>query len=309
MMSKDITKKKLEDYDDVVLDVVNNLLFDGTKVLDENDLEKMPTEEFTKVGNRQRQGNRDVKKAGRKNQRFRLIIGLENQEDVDNTMPERTMGYDYGSYEEQIKEIVEENRKNKCPAFTKRIHSDQKLAPVVTAVLYFGYDWTGPRTLHEMLDFPEEIKERLKELVPDYPLNLIEVRKLSPEARSRLTSDFRLIAEFVACQDKPKELDELLADKKFVIKHPEEFFELLGEITSDRRFRQVKKLLTEEEKNGGVTMCDGLDRIEKRGAEKKEKLMLQLIQCMADNGEGHLIADLARKPGMLQEMYKKYNLA
>ena len=63
MMSKDITKKKLEDYDDVVSDVVNNLLFDGKKVLDENNLEKLPTEEFTKVGDRQRQGNHDVKKA------------------------------------------------------------------------------------------------------------------------------------------------------------------------------------------------------------------------------------------------------
>jgi len=56
-------------------------------------------------------------------------------------------------------------------------------------------------------------------------------------------------------------------------------------------------------------MCDGLDRIEKRGVEKAEKLMLQLIQCMTDNGEGHLIVELARKPRMLQEMYQKYNLA
>lgn len=170
-----------------------------------------------------------------------------------------------------------------------------------------------PRTLHEMLDFPEEIKEKLKELVPDYPLNLIEVKKLSAEVRGRLTSDFWLVAEFVACQNKPKELDKLLADKKFVIKHPEEFFDLLSEITSDRRFLQVKKMLTEQEKIGGVTMCDGLDRIEKRGekrgAKKTEKLMLQLIQCMTDNGDGHLIVELARKPGLLQEMYKKYNLA
>ena len=79
MMSKDITKKKLEDYDDVVSDVVNNVLFDGKRMLDEENLEKLPTEEFSKVGDRQHQGNRDVKKAEK-----------QNQEDVDNTMPERT---------------------------------------------------------------------------------------------------------------------------------------------------------------------------------------------------------------------------
>ena len=101
----------------------------------------------------------------------------------------------------------------------------------------------------------------LRKLVPDYPLNLVEGRKLPPEVRQRFASDFRLIAEFVACQNKPRELDKLLADNQFVIKHPEEFFDLLYEITSDHRFEKVKKALTQEEKEGGTTMCKGLDRL------------------------------------------------
>ena len=282
---------------------------EGNKVLEEDKLTSMPTESFSrKVGGKLRQGNRDVRKADTRHQHYRLICGLENQEGCDNTMPERTMGYDYAAYEEQIRQIREKNDKDDRPAYAKRIHDEQKLAPVVTAVLYFGSNWTGPRRLYEMLEFPEGLREQLEKLVPDYHVNLIEVKKLPEEVRKRLTSDFRLIAEYVACRNQPKKLDALLADNKQIIRHPEEFFDLLETITSDKRFLEAKEMLTEEERKEGVTMCDGLDRIENRGIEKGKESMLQLVQCMMENGETGLIPELSRKPELLQEMYQKYNL-
>ena len=324
-MEKDITKKRLEEYNDVFTDIFNNVVFEGKNVLEEDKLTSMPTESFSrKIGGKLRQGNRDVRKADTRNQHYRLICGLENQEDCDNTMPERTMGYDYAAYEEQIRQIREKNAKENKPAYAKRIHDGQKLAPAVTAVLYFGSNWTGPRRLYDMLEFPEELREQLEKLVPDYQMNRIEVKKLPEEVRNRLTSDFRLIAEFVACRNEPKKLDALLKDNKQVIRHPEEFFDLLETITSDNRFLEAREMLTEEERKEGVTMCDGLDRIENRGIEKGKEIgkeigkqigkelgegrMLQLIQCMSENGETELIPELSRKPELLQEMYRKYNL-
>lgn len=99
-----------------------------------------------------------------------------------------------------------------------------------------------------------------------------------------------------------------MADNKQIIRHPEEFFDLLETITSDKRFLEAKEMLTEEERKEGVTMCDGLDRIENRGIEKGKESMLQLVQCMMENGETGLIPELSRKPELLQEMYQKYNL-
>lgn len=48
-------------------------------------------------------------------------------------------------------------------------------------VLSFGENWEGPKSLHDLLDFPAEYREELKMLVPDYRLNLIRVEDLSEE--------------------------------------------------------------------------------------------------------------------------------
>ena len=39
------------------------------------------------------------------------------------------------------------------------MEKNDKLAPVVTAVLYFGSNWTGPTRLYDMPEFPEELRE------------------------------------------------------------------------------------------------------------------------------------------------------
>ena len=198
-MQKDIKEKRLEEHNDVFADIFNNLLFDGKAILKKEDLTTLPTESYVRaVDGKLHEEHRDVRKADKDKNVYRLVCGIENQTDVENTMPERVMGYDYAAYEFQIKEIMEENKERKRPAYTKRIHSDQKLAPVVTAVLYWGNEWNGPLTLHDMLEFPQDTEEVIRPLVPDYPMNLVEVRKIPKEVREKLTSDFRLIAEYAA---------------------------------------------------------------------------------------------------------------
>ncbi|MBR4026441.1 MAG: Rpn family recombination-promoting nuclease/putative transposase [Lachnospiraceae bacterium] len=49
-----------------------------------------------------------------------------------------------------------------------------KLLPVITIVVYYGEKpWDGAKTLHEMLDIPEEMKP----YVNDYKMLLVEARK------------------------------------------------------------------------------------------------------------------------------------
>lgn len=180
-MEKDISEKWLEGYNDVFADIYNALVFGGRDILKEEKLVPLPTEAFTdREDGSVRQGNRDICKVDDCYGQYRLICGLENQTGRDNTMPERVMGYDFAAYEEQIQAIMEQNKNAGHPAYAKRIHDGQKLAPVITTILYFGgkEPWEKPRSLHDMLDFSGGL-EKIKPYVADYPLNIISLAELS----------------------------------------------------------------------------------------------------------------------------------
>ncbi|MCI7263583.1 MAG: Rpn family recombination-promoting nuclease/putative transposase, partial [Clostridiaceae bacterium] len=256
-MQKDITEKELVQCNDVFADIYNEGIFGGKKILREEDLLPLPTESLTRtMDGTLRQGIRDVRKADRRSGTYRLIWNLENQSGTDNTMPERVMGYEYASYEEQIKALMAENRKAGNPAVTKRIHDDQKRVPVITAVLNWGErEWSGPRHLHEMLKFPEGLEEELRPMAADYSFHLIEMGSLPEEVRNRFQSDFRVLAEYAATRKEPEKWEAFLREYPKKLDHPEELFDALKAVAGDERYEQIAEQLTKEEKEEGIRMC------------------------------------------------------
>lgn len=279
-MKKDIVEKRLEDYNDVFADIFNNLVFQGERVFEEECLVPLPTEAFTRqIGGDLRQGNRDVRKADGHYGNYRLICSTENQTAYDNTMPQRVMGYEYAGYEEQIGALIEENRKNNNPAYSKRIHDEQKLAPIVTAVLYWGSSkWQGPLCLHDMLNIPSDKKDIIKPYVANYPMNLIDLSNVPKEVRERMTSDFRLLLDYMACKNNPEEMKAFMSDKERVIRHPEEFLDAMSEVASDGRYKIIREQMRERADNGekeeNVTMWKIEDEIENRGIQNGELLKI-----------------------------------
>ena len=118
--------------------------------------------------------------------------------------------------------------------------------------------------LHDMIRFPAENEAIIKPLVPNYPMNLIEVRKLPKEVRERLTSDFRLIADYFVGRKNKASLKKLFADQTHKIKHPEEFLDVLSEVASDVQYKELKKILTKEQKEE-LTMCIIADELVGQG--------------------------------------------
>lgn len=102
-------------------------------------------------------------------------------------MPMRIMGYDYSSYKRQYdnnatkyrakdtasqtdgltpdnssKETVSDNTPDKLDPneFLSRMKRTDKFSPVITIVIYYGEEpWDGARSLHEMLNIPNEFKK------------------------------------------------------------------------------------------------------------------------------------------------------
>ena len=284
-MQKDISEKQLIKHNDVFADIYNALIFGGQEILKEETLFPVPVESVTRrIDKRLKEGRGDIRKTDRLNGQYCLIVGIENQTEYDNTMPERAMGYDFGAYEEQIREIQVWNKMQKKPAYHKRIHDHQKLAPSITAVLYLGKgEWKGPKDLHDMLRFPEEIGETIRPYVANYPLHVISVSNLSDEERRRLKSDFFLVAEYLAGRNKKEAYERLRKEKTHAIRHPEELFDVLAAISEDDRYYYMAEVLEEAERDKdtaeyvdndeennkeGITMCELWDYVENTGIQK-----------------------------------------
>ena len=213
------------------------------------------------------------------------MFGLENQTKPEKRMPLRVFGYDGTEY---VKQAKKENNK-------------EVLYPVITLVLYFGYNsrWNQPKSLFELL----EIDERIKPYVNDFKMNLFEIAYLDREKIDMFKSDFWILADYLYQMRVNK--DYVASDT--VIEHVDELLMLMSAMTKDYRFEDT---INEVKGKEHVTMCEVLDRVEARGREEgikegiKEGTVNILISLVND---GILsIADAAKRADMSEESFRRY---
>ena len=282
---KDITQKALEMYNDVFADIINVLLFNGENVVTEDSLTDVVQESILKIDGGIRAQYRDIAKYWYKSKIKLSMFGLENQTKPEKRMPLRVFGYDGTEY---VKQAKKENNK-------------EVLYPVITLVLYFGYNsrWNQPKSLFELL----EIDERIKPYVNDFKINLFEIAYLDREKIDMFKSDFWILADYLYQMRVNK--DYVAGDT--VIEHVDELLMLMSAMTKDYRFEET---INEVKGKEYVTMCEVLDRVEARGREEgikegiKEGTVNILISLVND---GILsIADAAKRADMSEESFRRY---
>ena len=285
MQSKDITEKMLEKYNDVFADILNVLLFAGGDVVDESALTDALPMSMLKIDGRVRTQERDIAKYWRKNKINVALFGLENQTVPNKLMPLRVFGYDGAEY-------VKQSRKE---------NSDRAKYPVITLVLYLGYEkrWNYPKRLFDVLDIDKDIRP----YVNDFKINLFEIAYLEREKVDLFKSDFRILADYLYQMRKNR---DYIADKTN-IGHVEELLTLMSAMTGDNRFEETINDFKGKEK---VNMCEVLDRVEARGIEKgrlegrQEGTINTLISLVKD---GILSLDeAATRADMSAKDFKKY---
>ena len=282
---KDITQKALEMYNDVFADIINVLLFNGESVVTEDSLTDVLQESILKIDGGIRAQYRDIAKYWYNSKIKLSMFGLENQTKPEKRMPLRVFGYDGTEY---VKQAKKENNK-------------EVLYPVITLVLYFGYNsrWNQPKSLFELL----EIDERIKPYVNDFKINLFEIAYLDREKIDMFKSDFWILADYLYQMRVNK--DYVASDT--VIEHVDELLMLMSAMTKDYRFEET---INEVKGKEHVTMCEVLDRVEARGREEgikegiKEGTVNILISLVND---GILsIADAAKRADMSEERFRGY---
>lgn len=275
-MGKDTGWKEFLSDDERYADVINGIGCKGEQVVKKEDLQEMDTQtglfrgpKFIHKLTQLRKGNVKVRDCLRKvafGTNF-AIIGIENQETMDYSIPLRNMSYDVGTYEKQAAKIRKETRKKykglSAGEYLYGFKKDDRLLPAVTFILYSGSkSWDGPKTLHEILDFTDIPKE-LKEMVADYQINLVEICELKDT--SVFKTDVRQVFDFIRCSNDKNALKELVEKDDYYKNMEEDAFDVAVQYTNATELIEAKEYY---EKEGMVDMCKALTELIEEGREE-----------------------------------------
>lgn len=239
MGEKDIAEKKLLAYPDIFANILNVGLFHGDEVIHPDELTDVLPQSTYKADGKLREQERDIAKLWKDNELRLALLGIENQSQIDKTMPVRVIGYDGASYRNEL---------NAKPV---------KMHPVLTIVLYFGWEqrWTKPIRLKDCFKVPE----RLEPFVSDYHINVIEIAWLPDDVIAKFANPFRQVAEYFSAMRKGEEYQP----SEEYVRHAKELLDLMSLLTEDVRFKELKDDLPE---GASMTMRSLiLDQAEARG--------------------------------------------
>ncbi len=286
MAAKDKAEKLLEDYNDVFADIYNTLVF-KKPFLKEDWLRNGSTESIYKAekGELAEQIRDKVMLYG-ENVLVLATLGIENQSKVEKYMPVRVMGYDFASYQGQLKK-------------------NNKLSPVVTIVLNFSDKrWRKPKSLHKLMNITEE----LEPYVQDYRIEVFDIAYLEDKVIEQFTSDFKVVARFFK-EKRLRHQESFLEKDTTVIKHVEAVMELLKVFTGDTRYTELyqERLKERVERGEEIKMCEVIDKYIERG--RKEGLTAGRLEGERE-GRWKTIFDLVQEGDLtVQRAAEKLGLA
>lgn len=208
-----------------------------------------------------------------------VLLGIENQTDVNYAMPVRNMLYDALQYVRQVSRIADVHRSQKGKAehknatgaeFISGFHKNDKLIPVITLVLFFNADeWDGPRSLMDMMEITNPTVRRL---VGDYPIYLIDPRSLADDELKKFHSSLR---EVMGCIKYSNDKDKLAA---FISHNPR----MNMEVEAARVIEAINHVPIRLEKGAEqFDMCKAIEEmIEDGRQEGREETLMRINQLI-----------------------------
>ena len=208
-----------------------------------------------------------------------VIWGIENQQKIHYAMPLRHM-IEYAlsylkDYNEIAKKNLDEKTTNTKDEFLSRFKKTDRLHPIITLCVYYGEkEWDGATSLKEMLELPDYMES----LVPDYKLNLIQLR--NSEGVLFKNRDVQTIFEVSRLIYKKEygKITSIYKDQNLA----NELGIVIGAITGSQ---ELINYAASEKGGGQFNMCTALDELIESGREEgKEKILTEIIRKnLADN--------------------------
>lgn len=305
-MKKDLQKKGFFYDPERFADLVNGVLCSGRQILSPGNLTEMDSQtgQFNaSAGQEKRQKelkdrHRDLIRKAAFGVHF-MVLGIENQEEVNYLMPLRCMSYDVEEYERQAALIGRQIRQRKDiteAEFLSGFARDSRMSPCITMVLYYGGEWDGATDLRGILDF-SGIPEELKEKVNNYSIFLCEVRKFKNTDVFR--TDVRQVFDCIRYSDDPEKLYELVVNDPSYREMNGDTYDVIAQYTKTNELMQVKKY---NKKEGKIDMCKAITELIERGRrEGIEQGIEQGIERGFLNGVRGAILELLEEFGQVPQ--------
>ena len=260
-------------------DTFNYLIYGGKEVIKPDELRDLNTAELViPYGNDTRvpmQKYRDLFKlwdVKTDNKVIYVALGAELQNNVHYAMPIKDALYDMIGYSNQVSEkrrsymgkkeqgeVTVDNGvvkiKLSSDEFLSGLKKTDKLIPIVTVVIYIGDKaWDGPRSLYDMLDIRDEA---LKKFIPNYWINLISPADMADDEFKKFHTELSYAMRLIKHQK--DDADKIIA---------EEGHRMISAETAHFLKSAMKLDLEIKEKDGGVDMCEALEK-----RYKQEKIL------------------------------------
>lgn len=306
---------------EVFADAFNYFMYDGAQVIQPEQLKELDPTEIAILFN---ENNTKEPQNAKKEiiQKYRdhlklatikedgesayILLGVENQTDVNYAMPVRNMLYDALQYTRQVTMIADKHRAQKGKSeygasnraeFISGFHKNDKLLPVITLVLFFNADeWDGPRSLMDMMEITNPI---IRRLVVDYPIYVIDPQSLKDSDFEKFHSSLR---EVMGCIKYSKDKRKL-AD--FISNNPR----MNMELTAARVIEAINHVpIKIEEGVDRFDMCQAIEEMIEDGRKEERHRINQLNILLSEKNRTEDIVKAALDKEYQEQLLKEFDI-
>lgn len=240
-------------------DIVNYYIYDGEQIIEPNQLHEMDATEIAfPYGDGENNSSEIIQKyrdllksacAMSDDKAAYLIIGMENQAEVQYAMPVKDMLYDAEQYAKQVNATAKRHREINVPGkkvnsgeFLSGFYKEDKLLPVITIVVFWSADqWDGPKSLHEMMATPDK---NILRYVPDYKINLVSPYDIAEDDFIKFHTSIAEAFKYIKYSRDEDALQNALKSDNVYKQMDRETAELINDVTgSGLEFEEGKELI------------------------------------------------------------------
>lgn len=282
-------------------DLWNGSVFNGEQMLKPEELQVVSPVLTKAYGENVLEKTRDLVMMQSGTGQYFAVYAVENQENIDYSMPARIMLQEALEYNRQIREIMRENRIKDEEYRMEQGHSifqnagermylvrkTDKLYPVVTLIIYWGEKiWDGPRSLWELMAFGEDddsFGKEFRRLIPEYSLHFLDLTSF--EHFEYFKTELRPLLELYQKRNYKEKFIEYIKDYKNCMNMDDESWYLLSNLTHSK---DIRKLIQEKQrKEGNADMCRALEewKADCKAEGGIEARAEDIVELLGDYGE------------------------